>query len=525
MADRKLLAVDDESQTLVQLAGLLESEYQLLIAKDGARAIELAIREKPDLILLDVVMPEMDGYEVCRRLKSDPRTQDIMVIFLTVRDDPSHEARGLEVGAMDYLFKPISPPLLFTRVRNALRLKASYDALMAAKLAAESASRAKSAFLANMSHELRTPMNAIMGLTHLAQRNAVDPKLRDQLGKIATASKHLLGVINDVLDISKIEANRLELHLSTFTLGDVVRSARNLVDKSAADKGLRLRIDVSAEDAQTVLRGDTVRLRQVLLNLISNAIKFTDVGLIQVRLQLEPDGARSVLLRAEVQDSGIGIAPADQSRIFDAFEQSDVTLTQRLGGTGLGLAICKLLVQAMGGQIGVESTPGQGSTFRFSVRFDRATRAESAGQREFTSTEESLRDRFAGARILLAEDEPVNQEVAREVLEVVGLIVDVAEDGARAVELARQVPYDLILMDLQMPQLNGIEATRAIRALPEHAHTPILAMTANAYNEDRIRCMQAGMNDHAGKPIEPASLYALLHKWLTESAALRGSAA
>ena len=384
-----------------------------------------------------------------------------------------------------------------------------------AKEVAETANRAKSVFLANMSHELRTPMNAIMGMTSLALRHASEPKLLDQLSKISQASRHLLHVINDILDISKIEAERLTLEQVSFKLGEVLENLMSLIGHKTIDKGLQLLVDLAPEIARQTLRGDPQRLGQILLNLTGNAVKFTETGSITVRARLVEDSPTDVLLRCEIQDTGIGITPEDLRRLFTAFEQADGSMTRKYGGTGLGLAISKRLVQLMGGEIGVASTPGQGSTFWFTVRLGKTGDAVApAPTLSHDTAEARIKSRYPGARILLAEDEPVNQEVSRGLLEDVGIQVDLAEDGAQAETLAGQRHYDLILMDMQMPNLNGVDATRAIRTLPGYAHTPILAMTANAFDEDRRVCIDAGMDDHIAKPVDPDVMFEVLLKWL-----------
>jgi PAS domain S-box-containing protein len=394
-------------------------------------------------------------------------------------------------------------------------------ALSIAKDSAEAANRAKSTFLANMSHELRTPMNAIMGMTSMAMKRAADPKLIDQLGKIDSASKHLLHVINDILDISKIEAERMVLEQTLFRFGTVLGNLRSLIDQRVSEKGLELRTELAPEVARLSLVGDPLRLGQILLNLTGNALKFTERGAITLRTALTHETPDDVLLRCEVQDSGIGISPEDQKKLFTAFEQADGSMTRKYGGTGLGLAISKRLVTMMGGEIGVDSAAGQGSTFWFTVRLQKASANAVLPEPTFAidTAETRLKAHFAGRRILLAEDEPINQEVSRGLLEDVGLAVDLAEDGAVAVELARQNSYALILMDMQMPNLNGVDATQAIRNMGANSpnrETPILAMTANAFDEDRQVCINAGMNDHIGKPIEPDHLYATLLKWLEQ---------
>jgi len=390
--------------------------------------------------------------------------------------------------------------------------------LLLAKDAAEVSSRAKSTFLANMSHELRTPMNAIMGMTSLALRRADDPRLRDQLGKIDQASHHLLAVINDILDISKIEAERMTLEHAAFTLGTVFENLANLVSQKAAAQGLALQFELPPALADIPLSGDALRLNQILLNLANNAIKFTERGSVTVSVRLVEETARAVRLHFAVRDTGIGISPADQQRLFVAFEQADGSTTRKYGGTGLGLAICKRLVVLMGGEIGVDSTQGMGATFWFSVPFARAAAKVAARMSKPGEAAQlpldRLRAAFPGARALLAEDEPVSQEVLCGLLEDAGMVVDTANDGSEAVALAGSHGYDLILMDMQMPVLNGVDAARAIRQMPQHVATPILATTANAFAEDRDTCLAAGMNEHISKPIHPDRLYEIILSWL-----------
>jgi two-component system, sensor histidine kinase and response regulator len=393
------------------------------------------------------------------------------------------------------------------------QLQQAHDALVQARDKAEAASRAKSSFLANMSHEIRTPMNAIIGLTHLLRRDAREPVEVERLQQVDQAASHLLQVIDDILDLSKIEAGRLELEHTDFSLQHVLARSAGLVAERARAKGLALEIE--ATGVPDALCGDPTRLSQALVNLLSNAVKFTERGRILLRAQRLPETGAGLRLRFSVHDTGIGIEADKISQLFSAFVQADTSTTRRFGGTGLGLAITQRLAAMMGGEVGVNSQPGQGSEFWFTACLQEGRPAPvDPPPLEPARAEALLRQRHAGARLLLVEDNPVNQEVALELLRSVGLQVDVADHGEEALRLVQAHPHALILMDMQMPQMDGIEATRRIRAMPAGGRTPIVAMTANAFSEDRTACLAAGMDDHIAKPVDPARLYAVLLRWL-----------
>jgi signal transduction histidine kinase len=385
--------------------------------------------------------------------------------------------------------------------------------------AADAANRAKSQFLSNMSHELRTPLGGVLGMVELARRKAVDPQQIDWLDKARHAAMHLLSVVNDVLDVAKIEAGRLTLSNDVFTLGSLLSDLAEMLSPQLQAKHLAMDFEIDETLARQAFEGDRLRLFQVLLNLAGNAIKFTDHGGLTVRVQQDP--GPDTLLRFEVQDTGIGIAAQDHGRLFTSFEQLDNSPARRQEGTGLGLALCKRMTELMGGQIGVQSTRGAGSLFWFTLRLRAvpAATATAAPSSERAAASPAalaatLAGKHSGAHILLAEDNPVNVEVMRALIEHAGLRVDTAPDGATAVAMARSTDYALILMDMQMPLMSGIDATRAIRAIPGRQQVPIVAVTANVFDDDRAQCLRAGMADHLCKPATPEALYSTLLKWL-----------
>jgi len=390
--------------------------------------------------------------------------------------------------------------------------------LAVAKERAEAATQAKSAFLANMSHEIRTPMNAILGMAHLMQRDGVTPKQAGQLDRIDTAAKHLLSVLNDILDLSKIEAGKFTLENTEVVIPALLENIASILSPRVGTKGLRLVMDTG--EVPRHLRGDPTRLTQALLNYANNAVKFTEHGTIAIRTRVVDETEERVLLRFEVIDSGVGIAPTHLGRIFSAFEQADSSTTREYGGTGLGLAITSHLARLMGGEVGVTSERGVGSTFWFSAWLDKAVAGPTDAPvpaAEGAETMAILARHYGGKRILLAEDEPINQEIARELLSYAGLEIDVANNGVEVLEMVEKAAYDLILMDMQMPRMDGLAATLAIRQLAVGQCVPIIAMTANAFVEDREKCLAAGMNDFLAKPADPDVLYAIVLKWLQRS--------
>jgi two-component system, sensor histidine kinase and response regulator len=428
----------------------------------------------------------------------------------------------LRVAGIPATSLELARTILAARSREELfaSLETSNGALLRSTAEAKRAGEAKAQFLANMSHEIRTPMNAIMGMNRLALATELTARQRDYLEKIDASARHLLGIIDDVLDVSKLEAGKLTLERGEVVLGRVLDDVTTLAGGACADKGLRLSVEV-APDVPAAVEGDALRLRQVLVNLVNNAVKFTDRGSIAVEVARLPSPADTVKLRFAVRDTGIGMTPDQQRRLFTSFAQADETITRRYGGTGLGLAISKSIVELMHGEIAVESRPGTGSTFWFTGRFGRAAASAGAAAASIGAVPS-----FDGAaRILLVEDNRLNQEVAAALLAEVGLVATVVDDGLAALEKLRLQPFDLVLMDVQMPVMDGLTATRRIRSDLGLRDMPVIAMTASVLGSDRDACLKAGMNDVVTKPVDPDALWRALAAWLPQRSCATAQAA
>ncbi len=637
----RILVVDDAPANIKVLREALKSEYEVVFAMNGEGALRVATGPNPpDLVLLDVGMPDMDGYEVCRLLKNHEATRDIPVIFVTSRQGEEDETRGLELGAADYIIKPVSMATVKARLRNHLELKRHRDAVA-------EADEAKSRFLASMSHDIRTPMTAIAGIVDLLMETELSPEQLEYLIDIKTSAESLLALLNDIMDFSRIEAGKFKITPATFNLRDHLVDTLRTVSVTAHTKGLDVLYHVDSAVPEQVV-GDPLRLRQVLLNLVGNAVKFTDEGQIEVNVTPVQSTEDLITVQFSVSDTGIGIETHLQGCIFDAYRQAHGVVSEELGGSGLGLAISAELVRLMDGRIWVDSRPGAGSTFRFEVSFGIATGSSedktfgfraalpsckalvvspgAARLRLFrgwfeawhidstTSSDgysvpslleqarlqgscftlaivdglipalcdSSLVERIknealqsgtaivllipnglhpptdlavqlgvAGTlttptrrldlfrcmvrllegregstgirvearkpplkasrrlRVLLVEDNPISVKMAGRMLQKMGHEVFLASNGHEAVQEFRKRPFDIVLMDVEMPGMDGITATRMLREREQTVgmHVPIIAMTAHALEGDRERCIEAGMDAYIAKPIDYEGLF------------------
>ncbi|HEY2882207.1 MAG TPA: response regulator [Pirellulales bacterium] len=556
----KILIVDDVPDKRLAVEVILQELDQTVVAVgSGEEALRRLLTEDFAVILLDVNMPEMDGFETAELIRKRRRSEHTPIIFLTAFPDDTYAEKGYSLRAVDYILTPVVPSVLRTKVgvfveafKMAQQVKRQAEERVAlahehaARLAAEQANRTKNEFLANVSHELRTPMNAIIGMTDLALKEPLTPIVREYLTTVRTSSHTLLELLNEILDISKVEAGKFTLQSTGFKLREMLDELSSNYRFRAADKGIQLTSRIGP-DVPDELYGDSLRLRQVLGNLLSNALKFTDHGRIGMEVAMAVGGnvegamhgAGSVPLQFSVTDTGIGISPTDQQRIFAPFAQVDASSTRRHGGIGLGLAIASDLIRAMHGKLNVHSEMGVGSTFSFAIplqtmatdlgehRSDRGVpKKQSAelqsvartgaeengavadgsnlanGSANDSGTDAAGNEQPEKLRVLLAEDTRANQMLVMYALRQRGHEVDIAGDGREAVDRAAGSSYDIILMDVQMPELDGFQATAAIRALPACATVPIIALTAHAMTGDRDRCLAAGMNGYLPKPLD-----------------------
>jgi signal transduction histidine kinase/HPt (histidine-containing phosphotransfer) domain-containing protein/BarA-like signal transduction histidine kinase len=533
-----VLIIDDDESVRQSMRFFLEdSDYKVIAAENGKSGLVLFDRERPDLVLLDLRMPGMDGFQVLAKLTDrSPDTPVIVVSGVGVLEDA---VKALHMGAWDYFLKPIvNLSMLFHGIEKSLerarliqenrayqkRLEEKIIALKKAKEAADAATHAKSDFLANISHEIRTPLNGVIVASDLALNEKMDPKVKNLVQTIHTSGLTLMEIINEILDFSKIEAGKLELehnpfHLKTL-LDNVIAPFNNIV----AQKNVALHVNINPKTPMSLM-GDQLRIQQILTNLLSNAVKFTEKNgtiNIHVACQKEMDPEKRAEFVFSVSDTGIGMPATLLDRLFQPFTQADTSTTRRYGGTGLGLSICKRLAEMMGGKIWAESSPKIGSTFHFTIKVDQqphALKEEVKTEKPITFYKQALKHKH----ILVVEDNPTNQEITRVMLESANIEVYIAITGQKAIDVLDKKVFDAVLMDIQMPEMNGFQATKIIRKNSRLQTLPIIAMTAHALKEDEEKCLQAGMDGYLTKPINQKRLFHILYEKIAagpETAAL-----
>ena len=501
-----VLLIDDNDITRTLLVSILEkAAYKVVISCCTEETLKKLRTLTPDIILLDVMMPGMNGFSFCRKLKKDPKYQDIPVIFLTSLSQQTDIVKGFDAGGQDYIIKPFNQQELLARVRTHIHL---HDTLLENKRLSRlalDASRSKSEFLASMSHEIRTPLNSIIGMAEVLADTTLSDEQREYVRISRSAGENLLEIINDILDLSKIEAGQTELEAIDFDLPTLLESVTTMVSLRAGEQETTISTRIDG-DVPFYLNGDPTRLRQILLNLVGNAVKFTHKGRVELTVTTAAANRPNQKLLFTIKDNGIGIPADKQQLIFDSFTQADSLTTRKYGGTGLGLTICQKLLNIMQGRIWLTSQPEKGSTFFFTIPFQQAL----SPRPEISPTLQPARcELLHSARVLLVDDNKDNCNLIRLYLQNTPFTLTTAGNGQEAVKTFCAEPFDLILMDIEMPVMDGYEATQKIRQWEQRQNrppVPIVALTAHAFIRFKKKCLDAGCSDFLTKPVKKAKL-------------------
>jgi signal transduction histidine kinase len=523
----KILVVDDNTTNLSLVGALLAGlNIELMRATSGPEAIDLTNREEFALVLMDISMPGMDGFETVEKIRVEHKNKLLNIIYMTaLSDEPDLQIRGVKTGAVDFISKPVSRELLIGKVNIFINLYkqhksleeeirrrvAAEEELIRAREVAEDAAMAKQQFLSVMSHEIRTPLNAIINTTHFLYEAHPRPDQMDNLGVLRFSATTLLQLVNSILEYSKIDSGKIEFEINDFEIRELATGIRKSLEPEATPKGLDLHTYID-EKVPPVVRGDCGRLSQILMNLLGNAVKFTETGHVSLSVGVINDLPDVTEIGFRVADTGIGIPPEQQDKIFERYTQGSQETVKKYGGTGLGLSITKMLVELQGGKLELQSDPAFGSTFSFSLKFNKSNKRQLQLKKPGNAEQKSMK----GMKILVAEDNIVNQKIVLKILTKWEATPDIAENGRIAVEKIRENHYNLVLMDLHMPEMDGYEATQAIRKMEGEyfRHLPIIALTATAFAEERSKIRSFGMNGYLIKPFTPPELYSKISHFI-----------
>ena len=518
-----LLILDDKEENIISLEALLSNieNINIINTTDPNEALKLCWKNDISIALVDVQMPEINGFEFVSILKANPKTSHIIAIMVTaISKEDKYLIKGLQSGAVDYLYKPLNPEITIAKVNAFIKqvliqeeiihknaeLEDSKVALIKANKEAEHARKSKEIFLANMSHEIRTPINGIMGIIHMLKNSPLNEDQIDWIKKLNTASDSLLMIINDILDISKIDSGMMKIEFENFNLTDLIEEIANIYRIKAGKKNLKLEVNLAA-NLPKIVNFDSLRLQQILSNFISNALKFTQAGKIEFNVELIHSENKKHKIKFSVKDTGIGIKPDSVDKIFKEFEQGDDRITKKFGGTGLGLAIVKRLARLLEGEIHAESNYGEGSTFSFIVHMDEV-KEELLNKKDEILQYNQLK-KLNNIKILVAEDNDLNSFMLAHMLKAWDCQVTIVKNGRLALEALESDDYDLILMDTHMPIMSGFEAITEIRnnVNPNLSKIPIITISASVMAHEQKAAFEVGANDVIGKPFNPTELY------------------